>query len=75
MVGGEGAAQLGRGHQTSTISKREEIFGKKEVKLEESLRRRRWLGESESGGCGWVGLSSPWLVPREVITGFQGTGG
>ena len=60
MVGG---AQLGRGHQTSTISNREEIFGKKEVKLEESLQRRRWLGGSESGGCGLVGLSLPWLVP------------
>ena len=70
MVGGEGAAQLRRGHQTSTISNREEVFGKKEVKLEESLRRRRWLGGSESGSCGWVGLSPPWLVPREVITSF-----
>ena len=68
MVGGEGAAQLGRGHQTSTISNREEIFGKKEVKLEESLRRRRWLGESESRWrLGWP----PSLVPGEVITDFH----
>ena len=60
---GEGAAQLRRGHQTSTISNREEVFGKKEVKLEESLRRRRWLGGSESGwSCGLVGLSPPSLV-------------
>ena len=64
MVGGEGAAQLGRGHQVSTISNREEIFGKKEVKLEESLRRRRWLGGSESGSCGWVGLSPPWFLEK-----------
>ena len=40
MVGGEGAAQLGRGHQTSTISNWEEIFGKLEVKLEEDFHRR-----------------------------------
>ena len=62
MVGGEGAAQLRRGHQTSTISKREEVFGKKGVKLEESLRRRRWLGGSESRWRLWLGWPVPSLV-------------
>ena len=46
MVGGEGAAQLGRGHQASTISNSEEIFGKK---------RSSWKKVCEEG-VGWKGV-------------------
>ena len=54
MVGGEGAAQLERGHQTSTISNWEKIFGKK---------RSSWKKVCEKGG-GWEG------VRVEVVVGL-----
>ena len=54
MVGGEGAAQLRRGHQASTISNREEIFGKK---------RSSWKRVCGEGG-GWEG------VRVEVVVGL-----
>ena len=72
MVGGEGAAQLGRGHQTSTISNREEIFGKKRSSWKKVL--------GEGGGRDGVrvevvvGLACPllgWFLPGEVITSFH----
>ena len=54
MGGGEGAAQSWRGHQTSTISNREEVFGKK---------RSSWKKVCEEGG-GWEG------VRVEVVVGL-----
>ena len=44
MVGGEGAAQLGRGHQTSTISNREEVFGKKRGQVGREFAEKEVVG-------------------------------
>ena len=54
MVGGEGQLSCGGDIRPAPSRTGRRSSAKKEVKLQESLRRRRWLGESESGG--WVGL-------------------